>query len=462
MNSTEESYAASLWHSACTQLLPEIGEPVYKQWFAPIQPLSLENNILTLGVCDSFFGDWFKDNYECLVVEKLQALAKVPLQISYTQVEVPVPVEEPVVAQAEQSVPVVPVAQAPVASVRPRIPEGCDHNYTFANFVVGDENQIACFSAQKAAECPGLYNPLFIYGDTALGKTHLLHATAIEYQRLNPTANVKYITTEQLLNDYTQSLLDGKAIDFRNRYREVDLLLLDDVQFLGRTAQLQEEFFNTFNALYSEKKQIVLTSDRRPCDINGLEDRLVSRFESGFTSEVIAPCFETRLAVLRKYRELFGLHVSEEVIVFIAQRITANIRRLRGAMNQIMVYEQFHHGRSPDVRQIEKMMPGFLTADRSVRGVAVSEIQRKVADHYHVKTSDLLGSRRTKMLALPRQVAMYLCRELTEMSFPDIAQSFGGKNHATVIHACNKIKSEMEKDSDLRLAVSVLERNLKD
>lgn len=465
MKQNIESLHEPLWQTVCNQIRPELQAQEFAQWFGPILPVSLHKNVLTLQLKNAFTASWFEQNYGPILMEHLHALTAKKIKLVYTLAP-----EEAETEEMEERPSTVcgtsPIAEPRAIStiVKPikpvlRVPEGCDHNYTFDNFVVGDENQMAYACACKAVEDPGFYNPLFIYGDTSLGKTHLLHAIAIEYATRHPEANVKYVTLESMLNDFTQAVLEKKHMDFRNRYRDVDMLLVDDIQFLGNKEQMQTEFFNTFNAIYGEHKQIVMASDRRPSEINGLTDRLVSRFESGLITEVLKPCFETRFAVLKKYRELYNIKASDEVLFFIAERITDNIRQLRGAMVRLEACESLHR-RSTTIEDVEKLLGSIIVADQRMRPLELSEIQRKVAEHYHIKMVDLLGERRTKNLAMPRQVAMYLCRELTSFSFPDIGAAFR-KNHGTVIHACKQIKEGMQKDPDLRIVITALSRNLK-
>lgn len=465
--------AAALWNKARPLIKQEINAPAFAQWFEGIRPLALSENGIELGVSDDFFADWIETNYGDVISNALIAVSQNPnfkhaLLPGYEMEEAPSP---SLSRNDVHGLCQVPIYAAPnfeslcdnEEEPLMTLPEGCDPTYTFDNFVVGEENRIAYYAALKAAQNPGLYNPLFVYGNTALGKTHLMQAIATEYCKTHKRPVVKYITCEQMMNDYTQLIyFEKKPVEFRNRYRDVDILLVDDVQFLGNKENLQEEFFNTFNTLHHDRRQIVLTSDKRPSDINGLEERLVSRFESGLTAEIIPPSYETRLAVVKKYREMYGSRVSDEVAEFLARRITANMRRLKGAMMQVSAFEAMHRETELTLQVAENMLAGMLVSERSSKRVAVEEVQRKVAEHFDIRLPDLLGSRRTKNLAGPRQIAMYLSRKLTGLSYPDIAAAFDGKNHATIIHAFNKVESEMETDQDLRIAVTVLERLLKD
>lgn len=463
MNPSQQSVATGLWSRACVHIRQGICKQTFAQWFDSIVPLTVSETTLELGVSNDFFGDWITQHYGDLITAALLSeTGKKAFAFCFTTLkEMPKPeieaVPEPVKPIAA------PVAAAPTSRLSsPSIPEGCDPTYTFDNFVVGDENRIAYFAALKAAQNPGTYNPLFIYGGTSLGKTHLLQSIANEYCKMHPNRIAKYITCEQIMNDYTNAIRENAHYEFRNRYREVDILLVDDVQFLGNKENLQEVFFNTFNTLHHERSQIVLTSDCPPAEINGLADRLVSRFESGLIAQVIPPSYETRLAVVNKYRESYGLRVSNEVLEFLARSITANMRRLIGSMIQVSAYESVHKGQPMTLDVAEKMFSRILMSERSSRRIAVEEVQRKVAEHFDIRLQDLIGTKRTRQIALPRQIAMYLSRKLTSFSYPDIAEAFGGKNHATIIHAFRKIEQDIETDQEVRTAVTQLERLLKD
>lgn len=468
MDPNAQEKAIDLWQQTCRHINETSGlsSISFNTWIEPLKPISLTAFHIVLGVPDSYFGNFLKENMGDLIQSSLTSVTGKPDFVFKITV-----IDEHKETQPETTH--APIENASIMDDEEEIPEiyepdGCDPAYTFDKFVVGNENRIAYFAALKAAEKPGTYNPLFIYGGTSLGKTHLLQAIANEYCKTHQRNTAKYITCEQMMNDYTDAIRAGSSYntdahqEFRNRYRGVDILLVDDIHFLGKTVGLQEVFFNIFNTLHHDRRQIVLASDRPPAQINGLADRLVSRFESGLIAEIIPPSYETRLAVVKKYREMYGSRVPDDVLEFLASRITANMRRLKGAMTRIAVYETFHNGETPNVGKVEEMLSDLLATERTSRRVAVEEIQRKVSEHFDIRLQDLLGPRRTKQLAIPRQIAMYLSRRLTDLSYPDIASAFGGKNHATVIHAYKKIESEIERDPDLRVAVTVLERLLKD
>ncbi len=345
--------------------------------------------------------------------------------------------------------------------LKTRFASNCHPEHNFSAFVVGEESQFAYVAAVTAANNPGTYNPLFIYGGTGLGKTHLLQAVAHEYLNNHPAAIIEYIPCEALVNYYVDSLRAGKHWEFRNRFRAADVLLVDDIQFLSKGKQIQEEFFNMFNSLYNEGKQIILASDRAPSEINGLEDRLVSRFEFGVTTEIIPPSVETRIAILRKKQEKHLIKIGDDVLAFIASRITSNIRRLEGALLRLVAYSSAMANCAITIDLAEKLLVQLIDQETAARKVSIEAIQKVVADHFEIKLSDILGSRRPKNIANPRMIAMYLSRSMTDHSLPEIGEAFGGRNHATVINAVKKIELLCKKDDDVKRNISVMKRAIK-
>ena len=331
--------------------------------------------------------------------------------------------------------------------------------HTFANFVVGEENRYAYAAANTAANTPGVYNPLYIYGGTGIGKTHLLQAVANQVLKKNSRAVVKYVTCEEFLNNYVDSLRSKRHSEFRSSVRKVDVILVDDVHMLANKTQLQEEFFNTFNSLYNENKQIILTSDKQPCEIVGLEDRLVSRFESGVTTEISAPGFETRLAILRMMQEDHLIKIEEEVLVFLANRISSSVRRLKGALLRLVAFASAMSNRKISLEDAESLLHKVIEEESASKIISIYSIQKAVADHFDIRVNDILSEKRPRNIAEPRMVAMYLCRKMTNHSFPEIGAAFG-KNHATIMNANKKIPELCLKNENMKRSISLIQRQL--
>ncbi len=457
-----EQLAAELWKIAAERLRSMVPANVYEQWFANMLPLRLDEACLVLGVCDDFFAEWVENSYSTQIAEALAGIAGHDYEHRFEAGHFPQPAEESVAepAAAEpQSVPAVmperlsdlemPVRSTPVNS-----------SYTFDNFVVGEENRYAYTAARTAAEKPGLFNPLYIYGNTGIGKTHLLHAVAHEVQKNNPHMVVRYATCEEILNCFVESLKSHQYGSFRSQLRDVDMLLVDDIHVLGSKGQLQEQFFNAFNALYSEGKQIILTSDKRPSEIAGLEARLISRFEQGVTTEIYAPGLEVRIAILRGMQQNFMMRFDDEILEFIASRISSNVRRLQGALMQLFTRVSLDQDMPITIERVDYILHSVFEEEFTSQQITVDDIQKKVAEYFNLRISDLLSNKRPKSIAEPRMVAMYLARKLTDSSFPQIGSAFG-RNHATIMNAWTKIPELCAKDEELRRAVSVLERQLK-
>lgn len=325
-------------------------------------------------------------------------------------------------------------------------------NYTFSSFVVGNSNRFAHAASLAVAENPSkAYNPLFIYGGVGLGKTHLMHALSHHVLANIPQYRVVYVSSEHFTNELINSIRDDKTEEFRGKYRHIDVLLVDDVQFLAGKERTQEEFFHTFNTLYEANRQIILCSDRPPKDIPTLEDRLRSRFEWGLIADIQPPDLETRIAILQKKAEIEGAVLSQDVMVYIAENFQANIRELEGALIRVAAYTSFYQ-RQVDVDTAAAILTDMLPQKKQSR-ITIPVIQKVVANSYNVKPDDLRAKKRNRSIALPRQVAMYLAREYTDSSFPGIGEAFGGRDHTTVIHACEKIGRELKDDPYLQQKV---------
>ncbi len=331
--------------------------------------------------------------------------------------------------------------------------------YTFDTFVIGNSNRFAHAAALAVAEAPAkAYNPLFIYGGVGLGKTHLMHAIGHYILNQNSLQRVLYVSSEKFTNELINAIKDNKNEEFRSKYRNIDVLLVDDIQFIAGKERTEEEFFHTFNALYEANKQIIISSDKPPKEITSLEDRLRSRFEWGLTADMQAPDLETRIAILRKKAQLENLDVPNEIVVFIADKIASNIRELEGALNKVIAYSSLTQNEiTLDIAN--EALKDILSANNT-KVLNCATIQEVVARYFDIRPEDFKSKKRTRDIAYPRQIAMYLCRDLTDMSLPKIGEGFGGRDHTTVIHACEKINYELENNSETRRAVSEIKRNL--
>ncbi len=451
----------SAWDNTCEKLRDILNENTYDRWIAGIVPLKVEDHTLLLGVSNETFCDWLADNYHDLIRDMFEQSTGMGIRtIRFEGGHEPAPPPESSVAEATR-----PKAEKkPEVAKRPQVPKSGDalsfnRHFTFDTFVVGENNKFAYAAATAVADAPGQsYNPLFIYGPTGLGKTHLLQAVAQRVLQRKKDANVEYLTSEEFANTFIDALSEKKLTQFRDRFRNVDILLIDDVHFFADKERLQEEFFHTFNALSNNHKQIILTSDRPPHDINGLEKRLVSRFEWGLTTEIIVPDIETRIAILRKKQEEQTIRLDPEVIYFIADRIRSNIRRLEGALIRLVSYASMY-GVTIDKEMARGLLQPILDEESS-NALTVQDIQRVVADYYDIRLADMTSKRRPKNIAQPRQIAMHLSRIMTQDSLEQIGSQFN-RNHATVLHAVNSVEKKMKQDENFLNEVNRLERAIK-
>lgn len=415
--------------------------------------IDLSDQRLVLGVPNSFTHRKVSQDY----LETLQEAAK---ELLGGQPEVLLEISSrPIEAEAAVSVPAqVRSAPAPLQASRERMQAASNLNprYTFENFVVGSHNKFAHATAQRVADSPGVsYNPLFIYGGVGLGKTHIMQAIGHQILLSRPELRVTYISSERFTNELINAFRDGTTPDFKNRYRTVDLLLIDDIQFIGGKESTQEEFFHTFNDLHEAGKQIVMTSDRPPNELSTLENRLRSRFQMGLICDIQPPDFETRIAILKKKAAMDGLEIPDEVLHFVARVYKSNVRELEGALIKLMAYTSMT-GTQPSVSLAQSVL-GQLPE----RDVNADLIQEMTADHFHLKVEDLKGQSRSKEINRARQVAIYLCCELTELSTPRIGECFGNRDHTTILHARDKIREQMQNDPDTQNTVNKLIARLK-
>jgi chromosomal replication initiator protein len=436
-----------------------LNSDLFNLWFSPIRALKLENDCLTLEVANDFCELWLKDNYLGLLKDVLTHSAGRQLEVEFVIARSGAPSAPAAAAPepAKKSAPL-PAADSDRDSVLSRDLLFNPKN-TFETFVVGDANSHAHAAALAVAQSPGRsYNPLFMYGGVGLGKTHLLHAIGQYVAGHKKGARVAYVSSEKFTNEYIDAIQNNQLVKFRKKYRQSDVLLIDDIQFLAGKERIQEEFFHTFNALHEAHKQIVLTCDRPASEIQNLEHRLVSRFEWGLVVDVQPPDVETRLAILRKKARLMGVELPEEVLNFLANRIRTNIRRLEGALIRVASYASLT-GRKITMETVEGLLREILHEEGRFT-LNIDTIQKKVADHFDIRLADMTSKRRPENIAFPRQIAMFLARQMTDSSLSTIGEAFGGRDHGTVLHACRLVKDRMEVDSNVRQVVQYLEKQL--
>ena len=450
--------AEKIWHSAQEHLRAKLSQDTFSMWFAPLQASALDGSHITIEAPNEFCEVWLKDNYLSLMQDAVAAAAGCKLQVKFKAATLPhsataITASRPAAALKPKSI------AAPTPRVTPNGDLHFNPKNTFESFVVGGNNNFAYAVAKAVAESPGkVYNPLFLHGGVGLGKTHLLQAIGQHVADSKKGARVAYVSSEKFTNEYIEAIQNNKLVAFRKKYRQSEVLLIDDIQFLAGKERIQEEFFHTFNALHESHKQIVLTCDRPASEIQGLEQRLVSRFEWGQTADVQAPDVETRLAILQKKAQSMNVTLPEDVINFIATRIRTNIRRLEGALIRVSALASLT-GKKLTVDVVENLLREMLH-EEGRQTISIEVIQKKVAEHYDIRLADMTSKRRPENIAFPRQIAMYLSRQMTESSLSTIGEAFGGRDHGTVLHACRLVKDRMEVDANTRQIVSYLEKQL--
>jgi chromosomal replication initiator protein len=434
----------SLWEAIQNSFRQNTTQVTFDTLIAPAKAISLSQNQLTILMPTKVHQDFWRQNLDA----KLRG---------YAQAELGYEIEPRYVLESE----IQPHSVQQSSSNNPNFEEmdtPLNPHYNFNTFVVGEGNKMAHAAAYAVAESPGsLYNPLFIYGGVGLGKTHLMEAIGNHMLQTNPQAKVKYITSEEFTNDFINSIQNKSMDAFRKEYRNLDLLLIDDIQFLATKEGTQLEFFYTFNALHDRKKQIVMTSDRMPNEIPELQDRLVSRFRWGLPVEITPPDLETRIAILRSKVNEDHINVGNDTLNYIAGQIDTNIRELEGALNQVQAFANLS-GEPITPHLASQALKGIRQQQKTT--ISIAEIQKQVASFYNITQGDILGKKRVKQIVVPRQIAMYLSRELTDYSLPKIGNEFGGKDHTTVLHAIDKIEAALKKDTDLQKDIGKLKEHL--
>jgi len=456
----------SPWQRCLSVLQEELPAQQFSMWIRPLQCV-INDNVMTLYAPNRFVLDWVRDKY----VNRINELLTInesnnPLLLRFDVGSKPVinstVSNSPVIRSSAGNESMFAKATSAPRTAEPEsnIPKKTNVrlNYTFDNFVEGKSNQLARAAASQVADNPGTaYNPLFIYGGTGLGKTHLLHAVGNGILLNKPNAKIAYMHSERFVQDMVRALQNNAMEKFKQYYRSVDALLIDDIQFFAGKERTQEEFFHTFNALLEGNQQVILTSDRYPKEINGVDDRLKSRFGWGLTLAIEPPELETRVAILKRKAEESQINLADEVAFFIAKRLRSNVRELEGALNRVIANANFT-GRAITIDFVREALRDLLALQDKL--VTIDNIQRTVAEYYKIKIADLLSKRRNRSVARPRQIAMALSKELTNHSLPEIGDAFGGRDHTTVLHACRKVKSLREETHDIKEDYSNLIRTL--
>jgi chromosomal replication initiator protein len=450
-----QASAEKIWAAAQEHLRSRLSADTYNLWFAPLRACAQDNHSIVLEVANEFCEVWLKDNYVGLLQDVMGVVSGKQLQIKFKVTSSAAPLMAPPSLASRAK----PVAEPAAERALPTHELNFNPKNTFETFVVGNNNNFAYAAALAVSQAPGKsYNPLFLYGGVGLGKTHLLHAIGQHVAGHRKGARVAYVSSEKFTNEYIDGIQNNQLVRFRKKYRQTDVLLIDDIQFLAGKERIQEEFFHTFNALHESHKQIVLTCDRPASEIQNLEHRLVSRFEWGLVTDLQPPDVEMRLAILHKKAQIMGVELPQEILDFLANRIRTNIRRLEGALIRVASYAALT-GKKLSLEVVEGLLREILHEEGRC-SISIEAIQKKVAEHFDIRLADMTSKRRPENIAFPRQIAMFLSREMTESSLNAIGEAFGGRDHGTVLHACRLVKDRMEVDANVRQVVSYLEKQL--
>ncbi|MBC7076294.1 MAG: chromosomal replication initiator protein DnaA [Syntrophomonadaceae bacterium] len=419
---------SAIWDRVLQSLREEIDPTSFDIWFSIIKFKTFNNNRIYLSVPNSLTKEWIESRYLDIIQKKLYKITSQNIDLFFTTDEI---------SEKKKTAPIL------------------NPKYTFETFVVGNSNRFAHAACSAVGESPAkAYNPLFIYGGVGLGKTHLMQAIGHRIMHKYPSYSVMYVSSEQFTNELISAIKDDNTSGFRNKYRNIDVLLIDDIQFLAGKERTQEEFFHTFNSLYEANKQLVISSDRPPRNIPTLEDRLRSRFEWGLITDIQPPDLETRIAILRKKAQINNLNISYDVLDYIANCIASNIRELEGALIRLVAYKSITN-KPLDIDTTNEALKDILPPPRPKK-IAIESIQDEICKYYKIERGDLLSKKRNKQIAYPRQIAMYLCRKLTDASYPQIGEQFGGRDHTTVIHAYEKLEKQLDTDRELKSLIDYL------
>jgi len=455
-----------IWSKTLDILSSELSKPTFETWLKSTYLAHFDENIVIVSVPNEFAKEWLQSRYYNIIKNTLELIVNKDIELHfYLPSEIETYVNNNKKIQVEEKY-IYANSDDKISSnyfntnnSTKNILSFLNPKYQFDSFVIGDSNRFAHAAALAVAETPAKsYNPLFIYGGVGLGKTHLMHA--IGHKVLSTYSNliILYVSSETFTNELIKSIRDDKTVEFRNKYRNIDVLLIDDIQFLAGKERTQEEFFHTFNSLYEANKQIIISSDRPPKEIPTLEDRLRSRFECGLITDIQSPDLETRIAILSKKARQENIDIPDDALLFIANKIKSNIRELEGALCRIAAYAAFE-GKKIDSELAEKTLQDIFATDKN-KIITMKLIQETVAQHFKIKVNEMKGKKRTKEIAYPRHIAMYLCRSLTDNSLPKIGEGFGGRDHTTVLHAQEKIENELKQDIELQECIKKIKESL--
>src|ERR1700730_16201835 len=444
-----------MWQKLSAALKPQVSADTFKRWFSAVELVNATEGALTFPVPNNIYQFWIESNHMAALQAAIVSAFGAPREVNFLSPSETT--DEEILADATKS------EEGKADSVREAKPTGSalglNPRNTFESFVVGPNNEIAHAASLAVAQSPAkTYNPLFVYGGVGLGKTHLMQAIGQYVLVKKKNVQVMYLSSELFINEIIDAIQHNNLVKFRKRYRQADLLLIDDIQFLGGKERSQEEFFHTFNTLFDGHKQIVLSSDRPASEIANLEHRLVSRFEWGLTAELQPPAIETRMAILRKKARTMQIKLSDEVFEFLANRIRSNVRRLEGALMRVASFASLS-GKELTNEVIEHLLKDILQ-EEARNSITIEQIQRRVAEHFDVRLADMTSKRRPASIAFPRQVAMFLARELTKASLNEIGDAFGGRDHGTVMHACKLVKKRMAEQDNIRQTISFIDSSL--
>src|SRR5437868_2171752 len=442
----------ALWEKLSAALKPQVSSDTYKRWFSAVELTKATEDSLTFRVPNNIYQFWIESNHMAALQSAITSAVGAPRTVQFLSSSESDNDNDFGKREVEKSDRSSGKASGLGLGLNPR--------NTFESFVVGPNNQIAHAASLAVAQAPArTYNPLFVYGGVGLGKTHLMQAIGQYVWAKKKTSRVMYLSSELFINEFIDAIQHNTLVKFRKRYRQADLLLIDDIQFLGGKERSQEEFFHTFNTLFDGHKQIVLSSDRPPSEIANLEHRLVSRFEWGLTAELQPPDVETRMAILRKKAHTLQIKLRDEIFDFLATRIRTNVRRLEGALMRVASFASLSAGKELTNEVVEHLLKDILQ-EEARHSVTIEQIQRRVAEHFDVRLADMTSKRRPANIAFPRQIAMYLARELTKASLNEIGDVFGGRDHGTVLHACKTVKRRMQEQDNIRQTISFIDSAL--
>ena len=449
-----EAQLKQIWEKTLDILKGEMTEVSFNTWIKSCEPISMNDSTIRLSVPNDFTKDILEKRYKPLIIQGIKLISSKKYDIEFLiESDIQFEDESNNYSKKESS------KNKSCITVNDEMSTTLNPKYTFNSFVIGNSNRFAHAASLAVAEAPAkAYNPLFIYGGVGLGKTHLMHAIGHYILKNNSKAKVVYVSSEKFTNELINAIKDDKNEEFRNKYRNIDVLLIDDIQFIAGKERTQEEFFHTFNALHEANKQIILSSDRPPKEIPTLEDRLRSRFEWGLIADIQAPDFETRMAILKKKADVENLNVANEVMVYIATKIKSNIRELEGALIRIVAYSSLTN-REISVDLASEALKDIISNKQGTH-ITIEIIQDIVSSYFNLRIEDLKSQRRTRNVAYPRQIAMYLSRKLTDMSLPKIGEEFGGRDHTTVIHAYEKISENLKNDEVLQNTIDDITKKL--